>query len=131
MSAPQWREHLGTEFAQAMRTMVEAIPGAAGAVLTDGGGEPIDFVHRPDRLSELDLQIAGAQMETSLLRTHESAGAFETGPPVVMIECATGAVVGTVLADAYVLTLVIVGRANLARALGRVPECGAELATLL
>lgn len=117
------------EFGECMAQLLEQLPHARGAVLSDGYGEPIDAAHRIDLISEIDIQIAGAQIGQALARVRTGSTIFGLGAPTVITECDDGMIIARPLLDEYLLTLVSGGSASLSRALRAFEACAQELIT--
>jgi hypothetical protein len=107
---------LATEFGRVLASMVLAAPGAVAAVLSDDDGDAIDFVHDPRVISELDIQLVGAQIGQSILRMDAAARRHVRGP-AILIEAEQQAFAASAVAERYVLAMVLERHANFARAL--------------
>ena len=55
-----------SEFGEVLGDYLQEVAGSIGAVLTDDEGNPIDFALRQAALSDLEIQLAGAQLERPL-----------------------------------------------------------------
>lgn len=100
-----------------MAQLLRLLPEASGAVLSDESGEPIDSAHRPDRINEIDIQIAGAQLGQLMSRTYGNAMVFGLGPPTVIAESERGMLIARCIQHDYLYTLVIDRKASLNRVL--------------
>ncbi len=131
MSAPGGG--LGTEFGLELSALVRAVGGARGAVLLDGEGLAIDYAHDVEAITDLDLQIAGAQVSRVLLETSGFAGRRGLGAPHVLVEGDAGCIMGAVIEPeaAVLLVLVLRRQANLGAAWRRFADTHGRLATLL
>lgn len=111
------RSPLGTEFGQVLAPMVLAVHGAIAAVLSDDEGDAIDYVHDPRVISELDVQLVGAQIGQSILRLEASARRHRMGASALLLEARSQAFVASAVAERFVVAMVLQPRANFARAL--------------
>lgn len=109
---------LRTEFGRALEPLM-AVPGALGAVLSDDRGYAIDFVRDDDRISEIDLQIVGAQLGQPLQRLHASIRKGGWQSPIVVIETQQRAVLAGPLWEGFALAFLLQTPANVAMALRR------------
>jgi hypothetical protein len=127
-----------TEFGLALAALVREVPGALGAVLSDDVGDAIDFAHDPAVISDLDVQLVGAQIGQSVLelgRSFLTRGAparhRRIDEPLVLLEARDQAFVAAPVADRFVLAMLLDHRANFARALRSADHCRARLRVLL
>lgn len=116
-----------TEFSVVLAALVKEIQGSVGAVLTDISGEPIDYVHMPNELAELDVQIAGAQIVQIVAETQEITAKWKMGTGVLLVEGSRAAFLAAMVAGEYLLTVVLGAEANLARGLRSFEEAMARL----
>lgn len=79
-----------SEFGAELAAFVAADPAARGAILTDREGDPIDFAHRSARLSALDMQIAGAQVEQATARAQAWCLRHGLGACEILVEASHG-----------------------------------------
>ncbi len=123
----------GTEFGRELAELVQAVAGARGAVLLDREGHAIDFAHDGEAITDLDLQIAGAQVSIELLETTAFADRRGMGTPAVLVEGRTGCIMAAVVepTDAVQLVLVLWRRANLGLAWRHFDHAQGRLAALL
>ena len=121
---------LSTEFGRVLASLVLAAPGAVAAVLSDEEGDAIDFVHDPRVISELDVQLVGAQIGQAIIRRDESARRH-VGGGALLVEAEHQAFAACAVAERYVLALVLERHANFARALDLLVEGGVVLVPLL
>jgi hypothetical protein len=105
-----------SEFGEALAELVEDTPGAWGAVLSDGRGEAIDFAHRESEISELDLQIAGAQVGQAMTRLQRTATIFGLGQADVVLQGSRATLCTSQLYSEYLVTLLLDHDCNIARA---------------
>lgn len=122
---------LGTEFGRVLAPLVEHTPGAVAAVLSDEQGDAIDFAHDPEEISDLDVQLLGAQIGQSVLRLHLSARRHRLQAPCLLVEARTSRFVAGAVADDYILALLLDRGANVARALEAFDRVRVRLAMLL
>ncbi|GEM_PF-5565306 len=106
-----------SEFGNHLAELVTRVPGARGAVLTDGSDEIIDSAHDPTAITELDLQISGAQLGQSLAHIHRTAIVTGLGHAVVILAGSEHIVIAAILLHEYRLTLRVSASHNLNRAL--------------
>lgn len=76
---------MGSEFGRVIENLMD-VPGSMGAVLADEDGYAIDYVHDPEALAELDVQLLGAQLGQIVASTTRSAAKLDLGTPVVLLE---------------------------------------------
>jgi predicted regulator of Ras-like GTPase activity (Roadblock/LC7/MglB family) len=127
--------HVNTEFGRVLVDLVAAVPGALGAVLSDGDGYAIDFAIDPKHVAGLDMQIAGAQLGLPLSRTHDTIvrHLIGFGAASVLLEAERGALLGALVEphERSVLVLLLAPNASLGRALVRFDRARNAIATLL
>lgn len=93
------------------------VKGAWGAVLVDDDGYAIDYVYDSERLSDLDIQLIGAQVGQSVLQLQKSATKLDMGTPAAVLEGATGNLILGPVSVHYVLAFVLQADADLQKAL--------------
>jgi predicted regulator of Ras-like GTPase activity (Roadblock/LC7/MglB family) len=120
-----------SEFGEVLAELVESTPGAWGAVLSDSRGDPIDFAHRRSAISELDLQIAGAQVGQALARLQRTATAHGLGQVDVVIQGSRATLCSAQLFTDYLVTLMLDHDCNIARATERFSRVRASLRDML
>jgi predicted regulator of Ras-like GTPase activity (Roadblock/LC7/MglB family) len=125
------RPGFATDFGNALADLIAAVPGAIGAVLCDQTGESIDFAHDPRAIAEIDVQIAGAQVIQTVMRTDDGARRLRLGDVDVLVEASHGALLATPLHREYALVLVLAAHANVARALAAFPAARERIGVLL
>ncbi|MFO7567122.1 MAG: hypothetical protein R6X02_31040 [Enhygromyxa sp.] len=101
------------EFGELLAELLEAVPEACGAVLSDGVDDTIDTAHRPAMISELDICIAGAQVGQPMTRVNITAIIFGLGRPQVVLESPERVLISKVLWQEYLLTLILLRRADI------------------
>lgn len=79
-----------SEFGQALGAFLASRANVRGAILTDNRGDPIDFAHRPDQLTALDIQIAGAQVESTATRVQAWCTRHNLGTCEILVEASHG-----------------------------------------
>lgn len=79
-----------SEFGQALGTFLTDRGNIRGAILTDNRGDPVDFAHRPARMSALDVQIAGAQVEAVTGRVQAWCERKGLGSCEILVEASHG-----------------------------------------
>lgn len=119
------------EFGETMAAMMEKTPGAIGAVLADGRGEPIDFAHDTGQINALEIQIVGAQLGQSIARLRRTALVFGLGHPTVLLNATAGNLLTTPVHAEYLLTVVLARSANIARAMQGFRRLSDELREML
>jgi hypothetical protein len=122
---------LATEFGRVLASMVLAIPGALAAVLSDDDGDAIDFVHDPRVISELDVQLVGAQIGQCILRLDASARRRRISGPALLVEAERQAFAASAVAERFVVALILDRHANFARALDVLLDARGVLVPLL
>jgi predicted regulator of Ras-like GTPase activity (Roadblock/LC7/MglB family) len=120
-----------SEFGELLAELTEATPGARGAVLSDGRGDAIDFAHRPERIGELDLQIAGAQVGQAMARLQHDAVRFRLGAVDLVLQGSRGTLLTSQVGREYLLTLMLEQDANIGVAARRFARTRGELLRLL
>jgi hypothetical protein len=121
---------MGTEFGRVLELLTE-VPGAAGAVLSDDRGYAIDYVRRADNLSDLDVQLLGAQIGQPLERLATGLAPRGLRAPVVVLESPAHALFVAHLEGAYAMALLLAQPANFALAMQRFEEGFRDMARLL
>lgn len=107
-----------SEFGLTLSQLLDRTPGAIGAVLCDGEGDAIDFAHRPAQITELDIQIAGAQVGQAIERIKGNAMLFGLGRfPRCLVECAGGMLIAAPVGSEYIFCAVLSRRANVGKAM--------------
>jgi len=120
-----------SEFGELLAELLEATPGACGAVLSDGVDDTIDTAHRPSEISALDVCIAGAQVGQAMTRLTVSAIIFGVGRPQVVLEAPDKVLITKVLWEEYLLTLVLRPHANITRAMRDFDDTAERVLALL
>ncbi|MEZ4427594.1 MAG: hypothetical protein R3A51_07900 [Nannocystaceae bacterium] len=92
-----------SEFGLLLVELIERDAAFHGAVLTDDDGNPIDYARRPDKISLLDLQITGAQIERCVVALGHSCARFGLSPPLIVIEATCGVLLSQSVCEDYVL----------------------------
>lgn len=122
---------LGTEFGEALRTMVERTPGAVAGVVSDDQGLAIDYAHVPSRIEGIDVQLLGAQLGLPLFRLNRTAAGHGITAPLVMLETETHSLVASPISNAFVVAMLLDQRANLGVALSAFVHSRDTLGALL
>lgn len=104
-----------SEFGRVIENLMD-VPGAMGAVLVDDDGYAIDYVHDPEALAAIDVQLVGAQIGQTVMRTSKSAAKLDVGTPLVLVEGHTGSLMAGPVGEHYVLAFIMRRPANVARA---------------
>lgn len=120
-----------SEFGRCMAECVLSLPESQGAVLCDALGDPIDFSHRTYQISELDIQLCGAQLTQAIHGLSQACGAVAMLPEVIMIEATRGTLLCTELSDEFLLSLLMRPHADLQRAMLRFEGLTGALIPLL
>lgn len=90
-----------SEFGELLAEYLSAVDDCRGAVITDEDGHPIDYARRKDAISELDIQIVGAQIERPLTILRERSR--EPDALRVTIDAARGVLVAAAIGREYAL----------------------------
>ena len=122
---------IGTEFGQALQTMVRGTPGAMAAVLSDNVGDAIDFVHDAEELSELDVQLLAAQVGQQLIKLEATYRRHRLRSASLLLESSACGLMAGVVGDEYVLAMLLERRANVARAFSTFEQGRTALRELL
>ncbi len=122
---------LGTEFGEALRTMVERTPGAFAGVVSDEQGLAIDYAHVPSRIEGIDVQLLGAQLGIPLFRLHRTATARGFIAPLLLLETGTHSLLASPIYDAFVVAMLLEQRANLGVAMSAFARSRDTLQALL
>ncbi len=120
-----------SEFGMALAELLQRNPQFLGAVLCDIEGDPIDFARRPTKISSLDIQIVGAQLQLSLNKLTGPAKRHGFGNWIAVIEASHGTVVGQVLCGEFVFALLCVPDMDIDLLLRLCESSGRELTELL
>jgi hypothetical protein len=120
-----------SEFGDLLGEMLARIPGARGAVLSDGSDDTIDTANRAADISVIDVCIAGAQVGQTMVRLTNDAMQRGLGRPQVVIETEFGVIVSMLLVREYLLTMLLRRNANLARAMREFEHTAQTLRGLL
>lgn len=107
-----------SEFGRVIENLMD-VPGAMGAVLVDDDGYAVDYVHDPRTLADIDVQLAGAQVEQAVIRTSKSAAKLDVGTPLVLLEGHAKILMASSVGEYYVLAFLMHHDANVARAIER------------
>jgi hypothetical protein len=121
---------LGTEFGRVLEDLM-LVPGAAGAVLSDERGYAIDYVRKKGTVSDVDVQLLGAQLGQALEKLDEVLRRRGLLAPVVVIEGDRRALVIAPIDGTYAMALLLLLPANVALALRRFDVGRDRLARLL
>lgn len=95
-----------SDFGRVIENLMD-LPGAWGAVLVDDDGYAIDYVYDPRRLTELDIQLIGAQVGHAAIQLQASAQKLDLGTPAAIVEGKQGALIIGPVGLHYVLTFVL------------------------
>lgn len=122
---------LGTEFGEALRSMVERTPGAFAGVVSDDQGLAIDYAHVPSLIEGIDVQLLGAQLGLPLFRLSRTAAGQGITAPLVMLETETHSLVASPISNAFVVAMLLDQHANLGLALSAFADSRDTLGALL
>ncbi|MCX4245800.1 roadblock/LC7 domain-containing protein [Paraliomyxa miuraensis] len=106
---------LRSEFGRILENLM-IVPGSMGAVLVDDDGYPIDYVFDETIITEMDVQLMGAQLGQIVSLTQASAAKHDLGTAVVLLEGRTNLIAGPVGLD-YTLAFMMQHEANVAQGL--------------
>lgn len=106
-----------SDFGRVIENLMD-IKGARGAVLVDDDGYAIDYVYDPERLTEIDVQLIGAQVGQTVHRMQTSAAKLDLGTPLALLEGPDG-------------TLLVLGPAGVHYVLAFVLDEGVDTGRLL
>ncbi|MEM7160176.1 MAG: roadblock/LC7 domain-containing protein [Myxococcota bacterium] len=95
-----------SDFGRVIENLMD-IDGARGAVLVDDDGYAIDWVFDPETLTELDIQLIGAQVGQTVNAMERSAAKLDLGNPVALVESKRGHLVLSPVSVHYVLAFVL------------------------
>ena len=102
-----------SEFGRMLAQLVRRVPGALGAVLSDDLGDAVDFAYRPNGLSEVDIQLCGAQIGQFIERLARGSWAREHPIEHVLVECDRGSLLFGRVTPGYIVSLRLDRSANL------------------
>lgn len=106
-----------SEFGRCMADCVLSLPESQGAVLCDALGDPIDFSYRTYQISELDIQLCGAQLTQVIHGLSQSCGKVAMLPSMIMLEATRDTLICAELSDEFLLALLMRPHADLHRAM--------------
>ncbi|MCA9651742.1 MAG: hypothetical protein H6712_08045 [Myxococcales bacterium] len=95
-----------SDFGRVIENLMD-IKGARGAVLVDDDGYAIDYVYDPERMTELDVQLIGAQVGQTVHRMQASAAKLDLGTPLALLEGPSGLLVLGPAGMHYVLAFLL------------------------
>lgn len=95
-----------SDFGRIIENLMD-VPGAKGAVLVDDDGYAIDYVHDPNLLTEIDVQLIGAQVGQIIARTQHSVEKHDLGTAVVIVEGDHGSLIAGAVGIVYVLAFLL------------------------
>jgi hypothetical protein len=121
---------MGTEFGRVLERLVE-LPGAAGAVLSDDRGYAIDFVRTSPGITDLDVQLLGAQLGQTLHRLDGGLGPRGLRAPIVVLETPGRTLLAAPVASDYSMALLFDAPIHLALAMQRFEDGWLHMARLL
>lgn len=102
--APAKRDQDWSTFARILQNLIEATPGALGAVFVDGEGESVDYA---GSLDAFDIRVAGAQLQLEFRKAREGlVGAFGELRQVT-IRARSRSYVAHQLPEGYLLVMVM------------------------
>ncbi len=112
-------------FKSLLKRLLEEIPGAVGAIITDWEGESVDLVTRSD---EYDIKVLGAHTGIILNSLRGALSRIDSGKlDEVLIRTGETKTLIAPLNDEYFLVLALGPEAIAARAATRARRCVAEL----
>lgn len=120
-----------SELGQELAQLVADTPGAIGAVLTDEEDDPIDMAHIPEQVTELEIQLAGAQIGQTIVRLDAQTRAAGLGAATVLVECSRGALCTTRLNADVILTMQLQPGSGFGRAFREFDDAADRLKTML
>jgi len=120
-----------SEFGLALAELLQRNPDYLGAVLCDIEGDPIDFARRPSRISSLDIQIVGAQLQLALISLDTVATRHKLEDWIVLVEASHGTLVGQLICGDFVFALLCAATEDPDTILHRCQSSARELAELL
>lgn len=94
-----------SEFGRLLADYIGRESTARGAVLSDDEGDAIDLAFDPDRTSELEVQILGAQLDRAAGRLTTWVEGRGHGPCEILIEASHGRLCCALIGGAYVLAV--------------------------
>jgi hypothetical protein len=120
-----------TEFGAVLEPMVETTPGAIAAVLSDDQGNAIDFAHDPAEISDIDVQLLGAQIGQTILALETIYRRHHLHRPALLVESAQHGLLTASLREHYILVLLLDHRSNVAAAFTAFAHARDHLTALL
>jgi predicted regulator of Ras-like GTPase activity (Roadblock/LC7/MglB family) len=105
-----------SDFGRIIENLMD-VPGAMGAVLVDDDGYAIDYVHDPAAITELDIQLLGAQVGQIVARTQRNADKRDLGAALVLVEGERASLIAAEVGFDYVLAFMLRCEAGVAPSL--------------
>jgi hypothetical protein len=121
----------GTEFGAVLEPMVDMTPGAVAAVLSDDQGDAIDFAHDPAEISEIDVQLLGAQIGQTVLAMEPIYRRHQLVGPSMLVESAQHGLLACSLRGHYILALLLERKSNVGAAFAAFDHARRRLDALL
>src|SRR5690606_2881700 len=94
-----------SEFGRVLADYLVQEPVARGAVLSDDSGDAIDLAFDPRRVSALEVEILGAQLDRAAGRLTTFVQGRGQGACEILIEASHGRLCFAFIGDAYVLAV--------------------------
>lgn len=116
-----------SEFGAALAALVDSVPGAYSAVLSDEVGETVDYVFHQGTISALDLQLYAAQL-ASVLNSLEAHPYF--GGRTIVLEAERSCLVTRAIDQTLRITLIAQPVCNLAAAFEAFEEAAEAICRL-
>jgi hypothetical protein len=121
----------GTEFGAVLEPMVEMTPGAVAAVLSDDQGDAIDFAHDPAEISEIDVQLLGAQIGQTVFAMEKIYRRHQLVEPSMLVESAQHGLLTCSLRGQYILALLLERQSNVGAAFAAFDHARKRLGEML
>jgi predicted regulator of Ras-like GTPase activity (Roadblock/LC7/MglB family) len=121
----------GTEFGAVLEPMVEMTPGAVAAVLSDDQGDAIDFAHDPAEISEIDVQLLGAQIGQTVFAMEKIYRRHQLVEPSMLVESAQHGLLACSLREQYILALLLERQSNVGAAFAAFDHARRRLGEML
>jgi predicted regulator of Ras-like GTPase activity (Roadblock/LC7/MglB family) len=95
-----------SDFGRIIENLMD-VPGSMGAVLVDDDDYAIDYVHDPEVLGELEVQLLGAQVGQIVAKVQRSTEKLDLGTAVIVVQGERASLLAGQVGNAYVLAFML------------------------